>query len=80
MIRDDRAALRLLAVWPTVSRELDGDEVVVNYSEWCSLAMLPPLQINIVKCEMLLRLSLALPDGRIHYWVNDFMVKSVELG
>lgn len=85
LLRGDPNMHKLIAAWPLVSierQEWDESDVwkgcVFSFSDWCDLAGLPDMVYNVRKCELIIRMGLVLPDGRIHFWVADYLDKEAE--
>ena len=78
LIKDDEVMQKLIAVWPSVDKEIAIEEkmwsgLAFSYDQWCDFAGVPPSNLNISHCERLIKLDLIFPDGRIHYWITLFL-------
>jgi hypothetical protein len=81
VIKDDIAMRKLVSVWAAMPHGKNRDSLnAISLSQWCALAGLPDSEMNLNKCENLLNLNIVLPDGRVHYWVQNFLFVELEGG
>ena len=77
---------KLAAAWSAIEREdklvREGSDVWTwypfSFDNWCSAAGLPVTEVNLRSCERLIRQGLVLPDGRLAYWVAQYLDTRVQ--